>query len=176
MLSLIGDSIPRAANAGVNPHVLAFSTVVSLAVGLVFGIIPAITTSRESLVASQKDGDRSGTPSHDGVRSFLIVGQVALGMVVITAAGLLGTSFMNLMRANQGSSPDHILTFFFDLPDSRYKDIRQNFYRQYFDRLRTVPGVQSLAGVMILPTMTARPPVFKILNTPSLKRNSPMLM
>ena len=128
MLSLIGDSIPRAANTGVNPHVLAFSTVVSLAVGLIFGIIPAITTSRENLVASLKGGDRSGTSSHDGVRSFLIVGQVALGMVVITAAGLLGTSFMNLMRANQGFSPDHILTFFFDLPDSRYKDIRQNFY------------------------------------------------
>ena len=128
MLSLIGDNIPRAANAGVNPHVLAFSTLVSLAVGLIFGIIPAITTSKENLVASLRGGDRSRTSSHDGVRSFLIIGQVALGMVVITAAGLLGTSFMNLMRANQGFSPDHILTFFFDLPDSRYKDIRQNFY------------------------------------------------
>jgi predicted permease len=128
MLSLIGDNIPRAANAGVNPHVLAFSTLVSLAVGLIFGIIPAITTSKENLIASLRGGDRSGTSSHDGVRSFLIVGQVALGMVVITAAGLLGTSFMNLTRANQGFSPDHILTFFFDLPDSRYKDIRQNFY------------------------------------------------
>lgn len=150
-LSLIGDSIPRAANAGVDLRVLSFAMAVSCLAGLIFGIVPAITASKTDLVSTLKEGGRADISGHDWLRSSLIVGQVALGLVITAAAGLLITSFMNLLRTDHGFNPDHLLTFTFELPDAQYKETRAEFYRQYFERVRALPGVQSAAGAMILP-------------------------
>src|SRR5262249_15941545 len=87
----------------------------------------------------------------DWLRSSLIVGQVALGLVLTTGAGLLITSFKNLAHANRGFNPNQITTLFFETPDARYKETRPQFYREYFDNLRALPGVQSAAGTIILP-------------------------
>jgi len=151
VLSLIGDSIPRAANAGVDLRVLTFAMVVACAAGLIFGIVPAITASKTDLVSTLKEGGRTDISGNDWLRSSLIVGQVALGLVITAAAGLLAASFMNLLHVNKGFNPDHLLTFFFELPDAQYKETRAEFYRQYFERIRALPGVQSAAGAMILP-------------------------
>jgi predicted permease len=64
---------------------------------------------------------------------------------------LLITSFANLRHTNVGFNSDHLVTLFFETPDSHYKDTRPQFYREYFDKLRTLAGVQGAAGVMILP-------------------------
>jgi putative ABC transport system permease protein len=151
VLRLIGDSIPRAADAGVDLPVLAFALVVSLISGVVFGIFPALTASKTDLVSTLKEGGYSDIPSHDWLRSTVIVGQVALGIVLTVGAGLLVTSFVKLMRMNEGFNPDRLLTFTFELPDSAYKDKRPEFYRQYFEKLRALPGVQSAAGAHNLP-------------------------
>ena len=151
ILSLIGDSVPRAADAGVDLRVLAFSMIVSFSAGLIFGIIPAIAASKGDLVGTLKEGGRNDIYGGDWLRSSLIVGQVALGLVLTAGAGLLVTSFSNLLRTNEGFNPDHLLTFSFETPDSLYKDKRPQFYREYFDKLRAQPGVQAAAGIMILP-------------------------
>ena len=98
-----------------------------------------------------KEGGRTETSHRDWLRSSLIVGQVALGLVLTAGAGLLITSFMNLLRTEQGFNPDHLLTFFFELPDAQYKQKRTEFYRDYFEKVRAIPGVQSAGGVMVLP-------------------------
>jgi len=151
MLSLIGDSVPRATDAGVDPRVLSFAIVVSFAAGLIFGVVPAIAASKTDLVSTLKEGGRSEIFGRDWLRSSLIVGQVALGLVLSTGAGLLITSFVHLTHANQGFNPDHLTTLFFETPDAHYKDTRPQFYREYFDKLRALPGVQSAGGVMMLP-------------------------
>jgi predicted permease len=154
MLGLIGDSIPRAADAGVDLRILAFAFGISGAAGLLFGLIPAITASKAALVSSLKEGALTASADRDWLRSALIIGQVALGMVLATCAGLLITSFMHLRRADEGFNPDHLLTFSFETPDSRYSETRPEFYREYFEKVRTLPAVQSAAGVLIMP-MTA---------------------
>jgi len=151
MLTLIGDSVPRATDAGVDLRVLAFSFLLSFAAGLIFGFVPAITGSRTDLVSTLKEGGRSEIFGRDWMRSLLIVGQVAMGCVLTVGAGLLITSFSNLLHANEGFNPDHVTTMFFETPDSEYKDKRPEFYREYFDQVRALPGVQSAAGTMILP-------------------------
>jgi predicted permease len=154
MLGLIGDSVPRAADAGVDLRILAFAFGISGAAGLLFGLIPAITASKAALVSSLKEGALTASADRDWLRSGLIIGQVALGLVLATCAGLLITSFMHLRRADEGFNPDHLLTFSFETPDSRYKETRPEFYREYFEKVHTLPGVQSAAGVLIMP-MTA---------------------
>ena len=151
ILSLIGDSVPRATNAGVDLRVLSFAIGVSFAAGIFFGIVPAIAASRTDLVSTLKEGGRSEIVGRDWLRASLVVGQVALGLVLTVGAGLLITSFANLLHTHEGFSPDHLTTLYFEMPDAHYKDSRPQFYREYFDKLRTLPGVQSAGGVMILP-------------------------
>ena len=151
ILSLIGDSVPRAADAGVDLRVLGFALGLSLAAGVIFGVIPAFAASRTDLVSTLKEGGRSEVCGRDLLRSSLIVGQVALGLVLTVGAGLLITSFGRLLRAQQGFNPDHLTTLFFETPDAHYKDTRPRFYREYFEKLRALPGVQSAGGVLILP-------------------------
>jgi len=151
VLSLIGDSVPRAAGAGVDLRVLAFAIALSFVAGIVFGVVPAVAGSRTDLVSTLKEGGRSEIVGRDWLRSSLIVGQVALGLVLTAGAGLLITSFSRLLHTDKGFNPDHLTTLRFETPDAQYKDTRPQFYRDYFERLRALPGVQSAAGVMVLP-------------------------
>lgn len=151
ILSLIGDGVPRAVNAGVDLRVLSFASVLSVAAGVIFGVLPALTASRGDLVSTLKEGGRSDIGGRDLLRSSLIVGQVALGLVLTVGAGLLITSFGRLLRAEQGFNPDKLTTLFFETPDAHYKDNRPQFYREYFEKVRALPGVESAGGALILP-------------------------
>ncbi len=151
ILSLIGDSVPRAADAGVDLRVLAFGLGLSFAAGIIFGIVPAITGSSTDLVSTLKEGGRSEISGRDWVRCSLIVGQVALGLVLTAGAGLLITSFARLLHSDDGFNPDHLTTMYFETPDAQYKETRPQFYREYFEKLRVLPGVESAAGVLVLP-------------------------
>ena len=151
VLRLIGDSVPRAADAGVDLPTLGFAIAVSLLSGAIFGIIPALTASRTDFVSTLKDGGYSNISGHHWLRSAVTVGQVALGIVVTVGAGLFLTSFVTLAHMDEGFAPDHLLTFNFELPDSNYQITRPQFYRQYFERLRALPGVRAAAGAHNLP-------------------------
>ena len=151
VLRLIGDSVPRVADAGVNLPVLAFALAVSLASGFVFGLVPAITSAQGDLLSPLKNGGRGETDGRRGLGSVVIVGQVALGIVLTAGAALLVTSYAHLARSDEGFKTNHLLTFMFETPDSRYSSTRPEFYRQYFEKLRALPGVKAAAGSVILP-------------------------
>jgi putative ABC transport system permease protein len=151
MLSLIGDSVPRAVSAGVDLRVLGFAMGIACAAGIAFGIVPALTASRTDLVSNLKEGTRNEASGRDWLRSSLIVGQVALGLVLTAGAGLLITSFLNLRNDKLGFDSHKLLTLFFETPDTRYRKSRTPFYREYFEKVRALPGVQSAAGAMLLP-------------------------
>lgn len=102
VLRLVGDSVPRAADAGVNLPVLGFGLAVSLASGFIFGLIPAITSARRDLLSPLKEGGRSETDVRNRLGSVVIVGQVALGIVLTAGAALLVTSYAHLARSDEG--------------------------------------------------------------------------
>ena len=87
----------------------------------------------------------------DWLRKAVTVAQIAVGIVLTAGAALLISSFIKLTHTDEGFNPDHLLTFNFETPDTAYKDTRPQFYREYFQRLRAMPGVQSAAGSMMLP-------------------------
>jgi predicted permease len=151
VLHLIGDGVPRAADAGVNLPVLGFGLAISLASGLVFGLLPAVTSARGDLLSPLKEGGRSETGGQYRLGSVVIAGQVALGILLTTSAGLLVTSFIHLTHTNDGFNPDHVLTLLFETPDSRYKNTRAEFYQEYFQKLRALPGIRSAGGSILLP-------------------------
>ena len=153
VLRLIGTSVPRAADAGVNLPVLGFALLVSLASGVVFGMVPAVMAVRRDLLSPLQSGGRGDIGGQHRLGSAVIVVQVALGIVLTAGAGLLMTSFEKLAHSDEGFNPDHVLTLNFETPDSRYKNTRPEFYRQYFEKLRALPGVEAAAGTM-LPPMT----------------------
>jgi putative ABC transport system permease protein len=153
VLRLIGTSVPRAADAGVSLPVLGFALFVSLVSGVLFGLVPAVSTAKADLLSTLKEGGRGDVGGHHRVGSVVIVGQVALGIVLTAGAGLLMTSFVKLTHKDEGFNPDHLLMFNFETPDSRYAKTRPEFYGQYFEKLRALPGVESAAGSM-LPPMT----------------------
>jgi putative ABC transport system permease protein len=151
LLYLIGDSIPRAQDAHVDLRVLLFAVAISCLAGLIFGVFPAISATKISLLSLLKDGAPTETGGRDWLRPTLIVGQVALGVLLAAAAGALIATFLHLRRVDEGFTPDHLLTLLFETPDSRYKDTRPEFYRQYFEKVRAIPGVSAAAGAMIMP-------------------------
>ncbi len=88
----------------------------------------------------------------DWLRSSLIVGQVALGLVLTAGAGLLVTSFLHLRHTDVGFDPDHLLTLFFETPDVHYRQTRPQFYRPVLrPEYGRFPACSRPAASMILP-------------------------
>lgn len=151
-LPLGGESIPRLAQARIDSTVLMFSLVLAILTTVLFGLAPAIQASKADLAGSLKEWTRGSTRGHDRTRGALVVVQVTLGLVLVSGAGLLMASFLNLERSDLGLKPDHLLTYSFDLPDTQYSIAQQEaFDDQLLERLRSLPGVTSAAGVWPLP-------------------------
>ena len=171
--ALAPRNIPRLADVCINRPVLLFTIAASLAVGLLFGIAPAVQASRVSLQAAFKEGFTGasggwGLLRHNRSRNLLVISQVALSLVLLTGAGLLIKSFLRLTSVHLGINPDHVLTFWVYLTADKYStpSARLNFYQQTLDRVRSLPGVESAGVTSFLPlsgyaatsfTITERP-------------------
>lgn len=152
VLPLGGQSIPRLAQAGIDGRVLGFSLILAFLTSVLFGLAPALQASKIDLTGSLKEQTRGSTNRHDRLRGALVIAQVALGLVLVTGAGLLMASFLHLEESDLGLKPDHLLTYWFSLPESQYDTHQQvGFYDQLLDRMRALPGVQSAAGIWPLP-------------------------
>jgi putative ABC transport system permease protein len=152
VLPLGGQSIPRLAQASIDGRVLGFSLLLAFLASLLFGMAPALQASKIDLTGSLKEQSRGGTDRHDRVRGGLVIAQVALGLVLVSGAGLLMASFLHLQESDLGLRPDHLLTYWFSLPEPQYNAAQEvALYDQLLERMRALPGVQSAAGVWPLP-------------------------
>jgi putative ABC transport system permease protein len=135
--------------------VLAFTLSLSLLIGLLFGLAPALESSKFNLNESLREGGRAGTggTARQRFRNILAVAEVALSLVLLAGAGLLIESFLRLEKSNPGFEPDNTLTMELSLPDSSYaKDAQKTaFYDQLLARLAAQPGLSQAALVSSLP-------------------------
>src|SRR6185369_7086461 len=138
---------------GINPRVLLFTLGLSVLSGLVFGLAPALQMSKPNLNDSLKEGGRQTSGSSHRLRSFLVVFEVALSLMLLVGAGLLTRSFLSLLKIDPGFNPDHVLTMNLVLPVAKYKDepARAAFYNDLVQRVKAQPGVESAAVVNYLP-------------------------
>src|SRR5262249_19211864 len=120
-----------------------------------FGVAPALHVSHSNLSQSLNEGGRgrSGSPRQTRLRTFLVFSEVALSVVLLSAAGLLIRSLINLRCVNPGFDPSNALVMNVSLPAAKYpRGARQvAFYRDLLERIERLPGVKSAGAVSILP-------------------------
>jgi putative ABC transport system permease protein len=154
LLKLNNNKIPRAAEIGFDWRVLAFTLGVSLATGVVFGLVPAFQTSAVNLHDTLKEGGRgSKTGVPRVVRSVLVVLEMFFAVILLVGAGLLIRSFAQLQQVNPGFEPRGVLAMQVSLPNNKYPDqkARAIFDRQMLEQLRALPGVRAAATTNSLP-------------------------
>lgn len=131
--------------ASLNPIVLAFTMVLALVTGIVFGLVPAVTVIRGNMSTLLKDDTARGSAgARTGVtRATLVIAETALALMLLVGAGLLIKSFARLQGVDPGFAPDRVLTAQLALPAVRYPDAaaRRGFWTRLIDRARAIPGV-----------------------------------
>ncbi|MFY9572672.1 MAG: FtsX-like permease family protein, partial [Blastocatellia bacterium] len=115
--------------------------------GLVFGLLPALSASKLDVNEALKEGGRASTGGigRQRVRSFLVVSEIALALVLLIGAGLLIKSLWRLQTIDPGLNPQNLLTMRIELPESRYKEIPKQiqFRERALEAMNSLPGVQA---------------------------------
>ncbi|HEX8077916.1 MAG TPA: ABC transporter permease, partial [Chthoniobacterales bacterium] len=136
---------------GLNAQVLSFSLGVSVITGILFGLVPAISSSSSNPAESLKQGERGSTGGGSRRRAFLIATEVGLSLILLIGAGLMIKSFANLTKVAPGFNPDRLLIFNIGASARADEDAQLQFYQQIVQRIAAVPGVQSAAAISRLP-------------------------
>jgi putative ABC transport system permease protein len=179
LVSLVPDgqinTLPFLKTLKIDTGILVFSFVLSLITGLVFGLAPAIQSSRLALNEVLKEGGRnSAGGAGTRLRSAFVVTEIALAVVLLVGAGLMMKSLLRLLQTSPGFNPENVLTMTVVLPATKYtEDSRQIlFIDQLKERIQSIPGVSAVGMVNILPLQafeTLTKPTFKLSVCPSLQ-------
>jgi predicted permease len=162
-----GGDLPRADEIAIDGRVLAFSLLVSVGAGLLFGLVPALQVSASNLNEKLKEGGRgSATGAGHRMRGGFIVVEVALALMLLVGAGLLVRSLFRLLDVDPGFNPQNTLALDVSLPKAKYpagSDARSRFLHRIFEKLEGLPGVEA-AG------MASSVPMVGVYNGTGLKR------
>jgi putative ABC transport system permease protein len=139
-------------HVGLDPRVLAFTFVLSIGTGLLFGLLPAWHLASQDVNEALKDGGRS-LGVRRRLRRALVVSEIALASLLLVGAGLTLRSFQTLLQAEPGFRSQGVLTAFITLPSGRYRDDgkRVATYDEIERRLASLPGVRSVGATSHLP-------------------------
>jgi predicted permease len=152
-------TVPRLEEISIRLDALAFTLLVSVGSGLLFGLAPALRVARLDLVTALKNAGRGASGSSvlwgsgNGLRRALVVGELALSVMLLIAAGLLVRSFALLQKVSPGFNAAGVLTLELTMSGDKYKDpqLVRSTYRQLWERLERLPAVSSAGGVSSLP-------------------------
>lgn len=152
---LIPANVPRAEGIGLDPQVLAFTVVVTIAAGVLFGLVPAVRAMRPNVMDVLQEGGRSTTPSRATRRlsDVMVVAEVALALMLLVTAGLLIRSFIRLTSIDPGYKTSGIVATHVVLPRARYQPpaAKRQFIGDLVERVKKMPGVTRASAVSVLP-------------------------
>ena len=154
LLRMLPAGLPALADASLDWRVVAFTALVSVVTGLVFGAAPALHTSRVQLTETLREGARGSVGSRRAhrTRNVLVVVEVALAGMLLVLASLLIQTFVRLLNVNVGFQADSVLTMEVALPRLTYPGARPaEFFQRLIARLSVVPGVESVAATSSIP-------------------------
>jgi predicted permease len=147
--------IPRIEATGTDGWVLAFTLAISLATGVVFGVIPALSAISRDLNSSLSEAGRAATDSLSGrrVRGAFVIAETALALVLLTCAGALLKGFLTMRATPLGFSPENLVAVSFKLPHLKYGELtsRRRFFEAVLSSVGQIPGVGSASLVANLP-------------------------
>nr|MDQ6913873.1 FtsX-like permease family protein [Verrucomicrobiota bacterium] len=154
MVGLYHGDLPRVGEIGVSTNVLLFTLAISVLLALVLGLVPVLHGSRRDLQSNLQDAGRGSSGSHTRARNFFIIAQVALTLMLLIGAGLLGRSFQRLLEVDPGFRAENVVAMTVLLPQpeepAALRSLAQ-FYHQLFERLEALPGVTNVGGTSALP-------------------------
>ncbi|HEY2394917.1 MAG TPA: ABC transporter permease [Rudaea sp.] len=156
LIRLLGlDDAAHGFAVGLDGSVIAFTLVLALLTGVLFGLFPVVALWRERAYEVLKEGGRGsgGSRSARATRRVLVIVQMALAVTLLAGAGLLVRSFVHLQEASPGFDTQSVLSVRVDLPDNRYKDDSAvaQFYERALAAVRALPGVSSAGLVSSMP-------------------------
>ena len=157
LLQKLGTAvIPELSGIQLEVRVVTFTLAISLATGVLFGLVPALQASPDAIEGLKAGGRSSGGTASQGVRHALVISQMAVALVLLAGAGLLLHSFARLQGVQPGFEPRNVLTGNLALPTVRYPigPKQAAFYRTAIERIRQLPGVRYAAAVSVLPEST----------------------
>jgi predicted permease len=148
-LNLTGTAIERSLDL----RVLAFTVSIAACCGLLFGLVPALQSSRTGLVPALKDAGQSISQGRSRVslRSLLVVGQVALAMLILVGSTLLIRSLRNLLAIDPGFKAENVVISPVDLKSGMSDEAQTQFYNALTERLKGVPAISSVTTAQIVP-------------------------
>ncbi len=172
MMKLLPHDFPRVGEINLDWRVLAFTLLASVLTGILFGLAPALQTSKTDVQESLKESGRSssGGRRHNRLRNLLIVGEVALSVVLLVGAGLLFRSFLRLQAVDTGFTSQQLLTVQLSPAGSNYRRDADyiSFYSQAIERVSAIPGVEAVGAINTLPLGKGPTAGFRIEGRPPL--------
>jgi predicted permease len=152
-IQALPETLPRVGSVALDGKVVGFALLLAIITGLACGILPALAASRTQVNDALKEGGRTGTAGHARLRAALVVTQLAVALVLLTAAGLLLKSFEKLREVDLGFRADHMLTAAYSLPREQYstQSSVDNFNQALMARLQQLPGIQAFGVTSALP-------------------------
>jgi predicted permease len=157
LLSLTPATIPISLEAPLDWRVFAFAFIASLLSGIVFGLLPALRSTRRDLIPALKDERQLAGPRRSRLRGSLVVAQVTVCLVLLIGAGLCVRSLFNARSIDPGFSTHNIAVAHLDPGSLGYTEAQdRQFYQQLLERVRALPGVSSASLSDYLPLGTSR--------------------
>jgi predicted permease len=146
-LNTLPAALPRASEVSLDGRVLLFTTALSLFAAIVFGLAPALKSSRVNLQEVLKEGGRGSSGAHHRLQGVFVATEVAMALVLLIGAGLMFRSLAALWRVNPGYNPDHAITFVVSMPSSPTTTPAETRarLRQFDDKMRSLPGVKAVS-------------------------------
>lgn len=155
VMSLASIQLPRMEPFRLNFPILAFSTLIGAVTTMLVGLAPALQISGLSFQESLRVGQRNASTGlrGRGLRSMLVVSEVALALLLLCGAGLMLKSFLQLSKVDPGFNPEHLLTMKIALPETQYTKAEQTtaFLDRLLEKVRSLPGVNAAAATSTLP-------------------------
>ncbi|MDQ3257144.1 MAG: ABC transporter permease, partial [Acidobacteriota bacterium] len=155
LVALIPSDVPRLQELRLHVPVFLWTLAISILTGVLFGLVPALQASKPDLndVLKESGGRATGGLQRSRIRSLLVISEMALALVLLVGAGLMIKSFVRLQHVSPGFDLKNVLTMSISLPSRKYPESRQAvvFYEHLFERIKAVPGVESVGGIDPLP-------------------------
>src|SRR5256714_1878342 len=159
IVGLYHGNLPRVGQIGVSANVLFFSIALSLLIAIALGFVPIVHASRRQLQNDLQDAGRGSSSSQTRARNLFIVAQVALTLLLLVGAGLLGRSFQRLLEVNPGFRMESILAMTILLPDPQAQEgntkpalrALAQFNHQLINTIQSLPGMTEVGGTSALP-------------------------
>jgi putative ABC transport system permease protein len=153
VLAILPVRLPRSDEIGVSLPVLLFAFGIAVAVGILFGLVPALKSSNSNLGEALKETGRTASGGRHRAQNGLVLFQMALTVVLLTGAGLLLQRIRQLWNSNPGFDPHHVVTFNVGFSSSASKtgEGTRHAYQQLLARIREIPGVETAGLTYALP-------------------------